>query len=245
MSKDPVGDARSPRVVLPGYLSKPLLPEVADILYFPRLLYWLPTGFTDTEYDAISHFPTYCSEQKVDLPDSAWNLLSWYREADKRALDAAKILLPLRNANLISYTLPIYGRGQHEIELAKKAITEDRVLDDSLSLVPFDACLFAREFVGHALFGVFVEAGYQGSINVFRNSLQSEVSLTTALGAATINRISAMLRTGMIPVVYDRRWIPLLKLSVQIASLVSKELAIPTRATGRWNIPHLEFLVKF
>jgi hypothetical protein len=81
-------------------------------------------------------------------------------------------------------------------------------LRSSLSTAPFDACLFARELIGHALFGVFVEAGYEESVTVFRDAIATEESFTDILGAATINRISVMLRAGIVPLVYDWRWIP-------------------------------------
>jgi hypothetical protein len=199
----------STQVVLPGYLSDEILPEVADILYFPHMLYWMPTGFTDVEVNAVAEFPAYCGERRIDMPDSVWNLLSWYRESDERALSAAELLHPLREAQLVQYLLPVYGRGQREVEVARQALLADSDLQRSLSTAPFDACLFARELIGHALFGVFVEAGYEGSVRVFRDALTTEESFTDILGAATINRISAMLRTDMIPLIYDQGWLSL------------------------------------
>jgi hypothetical protein len=236
----------SPQVVLPGYLSDELLPEVADILYFPRMLYWMPTGFTDVEYNAVAEFPVYCREQGIDMPDSVWNLLSWYRESDERALRAAELLRPLREARLVQYLLPAYGRGQREIELARQALLADNDLQSSLSAAPFDACLFARELIGHALFGVFVEAGYEGSARVFREALATENSFSDALGAATINRISVMLRTRMIPLTYDQRWIPLLnaiEANRELGGENSGEPATSQNDEGEWILESSTFRI--
>jgi len=83
-------------LVLPGYLSEQVIPEVADVLYFDQLLYWLPTGFTDEEYAAIANFPRFCADEGIELPDIIWNLIVRYREADAKALETAKILRPLK-----------------------------------------------------------------------------------------------------------------------------------------------------
>lgn len=209
MSESEKRVASSPRVALPGYLGGEPFPEVADILYFPSILYWLPTGFSDIEYRSLVGFPLYCREHNTDLPDATWSLLAWYREADKRAAYSADILQPLHEARMLRFLLPSYGRGKREIEIARAAITSDSALRESLGQAPFDACLFARELVGHALFGVFVEGGYEESVRVFRAVLGDEAEFQFALAAPTINRIATMLATGMIPVVYDQRWIPL------------------------------------
>jgi hypothetical protein len=200
-----------PGLVLPGYLSDDVIPEVADVLYFDQMLYWLPTGFTDTEYDAIANFPEYCVEEGVGLPDIVWGLLTWYREADARALNTAQILKPLKADSVVKYILPIYGRGRKEVDVAAAALSADENLRSCLGRAPFDTHLFARELVGHALFGVFVETGYEGSIRVLRDSTKSDESLTATLGAVVINRLIAMSTSHGAAVIYDPRWLPLLE----------------------------------
>jgi len=210
-------DART-GLVLPGYLSEQVIPEVADVLYFDQLLYWLPTGFTDVEYAAIVNFPRFCADEGIELPDIIWNLIVRYREADANALEAAKILKPLKEGDVIKYVLPIYGRGRREVEAAATVVRADSHLKSCFARAPFDIWLFARELVGHALFGVFVEDGYEGSIRVLREGISSDESLTALLEAVVANRLIAM--TGSYSaVIYDSRWLPLLE-AVQDSSYV-------------------------
>jgi hypothetical protein len=200
-----------PGLVIPGYLDEQVIPEVADVLYFEQLLFWLPTGFTPVEFDSVRNFPKFCARENIDLPDIVWRLITWYREADARALDAAVVLKPLKEKGLVKYLLPVYGRGQAEVKAAAAAVSSDKDLRSGLEQVPFDTQLFARELVGHALFGVFVESGYEGSLKVFRNCTVSETSLSDVLGAVVINRLMAMSGTLDNAILYDHRWLPLLQ----------------------------------
>lgn len=96
--------------------------------------------------------------------------------------------------------------------------------------------------VGYALFGVFVETGYQGSIKAFRDCLRSDESLTVTMGAATVNRISAMLKSGMTPTVYDQRWIPLLNAIDANQALNGQETSDP-KDESEWPLEYSTFRI--
>jgi hypothetical protein len=198
-------------LVLPGYLSEQVIPEVADVLYFEQLLYWLPTGFTDVEYTAVANFPRFCADEGIELPGITWDLISSYREADAKALEAAKVLKPLKEGDVIKYVLPVYGRGRREVAAAAAIVSADSYLKSCVASAPFDIWLLARELVGHALFGVFVEDGYKGSVSVFREGTSSDESLTALLEAVVVNRLIAMVMVSPSAVIYDSRWLPVLE----------------------------------
>ena len=52
------------------------------------------------------------------------------------------------------------------------------------------------------------------------------------MGAATVNRISAMLKSGMTPTVYDQRWIPLLNAIDANQALNGQETSDPKDESG-------------
>lgn len=202
----PSAQDETPAVVVgPEYVCPAVLPYGADILYFGRLIYCLPTGFAPLEHYALQGFPAYAEERSVRIPPALWGLHVQYFRAANEARRALQVLEPLRGRHVTVVALS-YARTADVIAKASAALMQEPALLGELKQIPSAIPLVARETLSHVFLEVFLERGYSGVAAHLQRIATNAHDLETFLAAAVLNRLGVFARMKTPFAVYDERW---------------------------------------
>jgi hypothetical protein len=198
--------------VAPEYIAQSNIPEVADLLFFPQLVFFLPTGFHPNEGKAVDSIPRNLLARGVDNPPAQlWGLLEGYLSAQEMAVDTASVLAPLKPRVQIAQS--VYPRRLEEIEAARHALRKERVRN-AFASAPMNNHLYGREAIGHLTYGVGAELGWDAAldylISLFVDDGRPLVDVATY---AVLNRVTMMVNAAPGKVLlYEHRWVPLINL---------------------------------
>ena len=204
-------------IVAPTYLSESSLPYASDILYHNRFAYCLPTGFHPIGAHSVAGFPTYCSETSTALPKWVWDSCGSYFESARIALSCLEILAPLREKH-IAVISTVYARDRAAIDNAKGLLRAHPSLKRALTHVDLDMRFVSREVLSHVLFEIFIEEGYRGAIDYFRENSQSPDTIFDLVAAVLLNRVRSICEGSTPIMVYEHSWYPVLEELTSIQS---------------------------
>jgi len=197
-------------VVCPDYLCEDTLPYAADIFYHENLVYCMPIGISQTEWENVIEFPRYCAEGNIALPQIIWEMQSKYFECSKQAVECSKILEPLGKRVLKVST--VYARDLAAITSCREKLRENPSIQDAFMKVACDLNFLTRELFSHVFFEIYLEGGFGLVKEYLEKNLCNAEEMFELMCAVVTNRIYKVFdNDGMKYIVYNHSWYPYLK----------------------------------
>jgi hypothetical protein len=221
-------------IVAPTYISDRTLPYASDIFYHDRLTYFLPTGLHPIEAHSIAGFPGYCSGASIALPKWVWDFCYSYFENTINALQCLKTLAPLRERH-ITVVATAYPRDRAAIERSKEILRTHPLIRHAIERVDLDMAFVSREVMSHVLFEIFLEDGYNGAVQYFKNNSVSTDATLELVAAVLANRLRLFCSDKSPLLVYEHSWYP------AIAELASVESNSPSERTDADIFEHFTY----
>ena len=149
----------------------------------------------------------YCHGASIALPKWVWDFCALYFENTKATLRCLDILAPLRVKH-VAIISAAYPRGRAAIDHAKELLEKHPSLLQAISYVDLDMSFVSREVLSHVLFEIFLEEGYKGALQYFKDNSKSADAVFELVAAVLVNRLR-LFSSGASPIlVYDHSWYP-------------------------------------
>lgn len=196
-------------VVCPDYLCKDTLPYAADIFYHGNLTYFMPTGFTPSEWENVMEFPQYCAERNISLPQIIWEMQKKYFECSKQAVISSKILEPF--GKKILKVLTSYPRDIAAISEARLEIKRNNKIMEKFLGIEIDFNFLTRELFSHVFLEVYLEGGFEYVRYYLETNFSNQEKMFELLAAVLVNRMYKVYNSGGINcIVYNHSCYPFL-----------------------------------